>query len=63
MSDMATANMIRCGQVTRSASVDAVMMLPISYWKLSEREIEKSYTSIGAAIDIPIVMHNNPATK
>jgi 4-hydroxy-tetrahydrodipicolinate synthase len=39
------------------------MILPVSYWKLTEREIVQHYTSIGAAIGIPIMAYNNPATS
>jgi 4-hydroxy-tetrahydrodipicolinate synthase len=44
-------------------AADAVMVLPVSHWKLSEREIFKYFLSIGDAIGIPIMMHNNPATR
>jgi len=37
------------------------MVLPVSYWKLSEREIFKHSLSIGDAIGIPIMMYSNPA--
>ena len=39
------------------------MVLPVSYWKLSEREILQHFLSIGDAIGIPIMMYNNPATS
>jgi len=39
------------------------MILPVTYWKLSEREIFKHFLSIGDAIGIPIMAYNNPATS
>ncbi len=62
-SDLTTANTIRRAQYAERAGADAVMVLPISYWKLSEREIAQHYAAIGAAIGIPIMVYNNPATS
>jgi 4-hydroxy-tetrahydrodipicolinate synthase len=39
------------------------MVLPVSYWKLSERAIFKHFLSTGDAIEIPIMMYDNPATS
>jgi 4-hydroxy-tetrahydrodipicolinate synthase len=63
VSDLTTVNTIRRAQYAERAGADAVMILPVSYWKLSEREIFAHYASIGAAIGIPIMMYNNPATS
>lgn len=62
-SDLTTANTIRRAQYAERTGADAVMVLPISYWKLSEREIAQHYAAIGAAIGIPIMVYNNPATS
>lgn len=62
-SDLTTANTIRRAQYAERSGADAVMVLPISYWKLSEREIAQHYAAIGAAIGIPIMVYNNPATS
>lgn len=62
-SDLTTANTIRRARYAERAGADAVMVLPISYWKLSEREIAQHYAAIGAAIGIPIMVYNNPATS
>ncbi|GFG64478.1 putative dihydrodipicolinate synthetase DapA [Mycobacterium kubicae] len=63
VSDVTTAKTIRRAQYAQRAGADAVMILPVSYWKLSEREIAQHYRSIGEAIDIPIMAYNNPATS
>lgn len=62
-SDLTTANTIRRARYAERSGADAVMVLPISYWKLSEREIAQHYAAIGAAIGIPIMVYNNPATS
>lgn len=62
-SDLTTANTIRRAQYAQQAGADAVMVLPISYWKLNEREIFQHYASISAAVDLPIMVYNNPATS
>ncbi|MEZ0365764.1 dihydrodipicolinate synthase family protein [Mycobacterium sp. pUA109] len=62
-SDLTTANTIRRARYAQQAGADAVMIIPVSYWKLSEREIEQHYASVSAAIDIPIMAYNNPATS
>jgi 4-hydroxy-tetrahydrodipicolinate synthase len=62
-SDLTTANTIRRAQYAQQAGADAVMILPISYWKLNDREIVQHYASISAAVDLPIMVYNNPATS
>jgi len=62
-SDLTTANTIRRARYAQQAGADAVMVLPISYWKLDEREIFQHYASISAAVDLPIMVYNNPATS
>ncbi|TGD89306.1 dihydrodipicolinate synthase family protein [Mycolicibacterium sp. CH28] len=62
-SDLTTANTIRRARKAEAAGADAVMILPVSYWKLSDREIGAHYAAIGAAIGIPIMAYNNPATS
>ena len=63
VSDVTTAKTTRRAQYAQRAGADAVMVLPVSYWKLSEHEILQHFLSIGDAIGIPIMMYNNPATS
>jgi 4-hydroxy-tetrahydrodipicolinate synthase len=63
VSDVTTAKTIRRARYAQQAGADAVMVLPVSYWKLTEREIVQHYRSIGEAIGIPIMAYNNPATS
>ncbi len=63
VSDLTTANTVRRARHAQHAGADAVMVLPISYWKLAEHEIIQHYATVGAALDIPIMVYNNPATS
>jgi 4-hydroxy-tetrahydrodipicolinate synthase len=63
VSDLTTATTVRRARYAQDAGADAVMVAPVSYWKLSEREIVAHYASIYGAIDIPIMAYNNPATS
>jgi 4-hydroxy-tetrahydrodipicolinate synthase len=62
-SDLTTANTVRRARYAQRAGADAVMILPVSYWKLTPREIARHYATIAAALDIPIMAYNNPATS
>ena len=63
VSDMTTARTVRRARYAAQAGADAVMVSPVSYWKLSEREITAHYRAVSDAIDIDIVAYNNPATS
>ncbi|QXH44583.1 dihydrodipicolinate synthase family protein [Pseudomonas xanthosomatis] len=63
VSDLTTAGAVRRARFAQQHGADAVMVLPAAYWKLSEAEIVQHYRSIGAAIDLPIMLYNNPATS
>jgi 4-hydroxy-tetrahydrodipicolinate synthase len=62
-SDLTTANTVRRARYAQRAGADAVMILPVSYWKLTPREITRHYATVAAALDIPIMAYNNPATS
>ncbi|MFJ4157594.1 dihydrodipicolinate synthase family protein [Pseudomonas sp. NPDC089752] len=63
VSDLTTASAVRRARFAQAHGADAVMVLPAAYWKLSEAEILQHYRTIGNAIDIPIMLYNNPATS
>jgi len=63
ISELTTHNAIRRAKFAQQVGADAVMVLPISYWKLSEREVFQHYAAIAQAISIPIMVYNNPATS
>ncbi|MDO3400685.1 dihydrodipicolinate synthase family protein [Mycolicibacterium neoaurum] len=62
-SDLTTANTVRRARYAQAAGADALMILPVSYWKLTEREIIAHYAAVAAAVDLPIMVYNNPATS
>ena len=63
VSDLTTAATVRRARYAARAGADAVMVAPVSYWKLSEREITTHYSAVSDAIDVDIVAYNNPATS
>jgi 4-hydroxy-tetrahydrodipicolinate synthase len=58
-SDLTTANTVRRARYAQHAGADAVMILPVSYWKLSTREIAQHYATVAAALDIPFTEIDN----
>ncbi|KVC62121.1 dihydrodipicolinate synthase family protein [Burkholderia ubonensis] len=63
ISDLTTAGAVRRARFAERAGADAVMVLPVSYWKLGSDEIVGHYRAIGDAIGIPVMLYNNPATS
>lgn len=63
ISDLTTQNAVRRAKFAESVGADAVMVMPMSYWKLSEPEIARHYATISEAIGIQIMVYNNPATS
>lgn len=61
-SALTTADTVDMCRTAEDLGADAVMVLPISYWKLTDDEIFQHYHAISDAIDIPIMAYNNPAT-
>jgi 4-hydroxy-tetrahydrodipicolinate synthase len=62
-SDLTTAGTVARAEYSQQAGATAVMVIPVSYWALNEREIVQHYTSVSDAISIPIMAYNNPATS
>lgn len=63
ISDLTTRNAIRRAKFAESVGADAVMVLPVAYWKLNDAEVFSHYADIAAAISIPVMVYNNPATS
>ncbi|KVX83202.1 dihydrodipicolinate synthase family protein [Burkholderia ubonensis] len=63
ISDLTTVGAVRRARFAEQAGADAVMVLPVSYWKLGNDEIVGHYRAIGDAIGIPVMLYNNPATS
>lgn len=63
VSDLTTAKAVRRARYAETHGADVVMVLPASYWKLSEAEILAHYAAIGDSVGVPIMLYNNPATS
>ena len=63
VSNLTTEKTIYHAQFAENAGASAVMIIPMSYWKLTDDEIVKHYDAVASKITIPIMAYNNPATS
>ena len=62
VSNLTTDKTIYHAQFAEKAGASAVMIIPMSYWKLTDDEIVSHYDKVASRISIPIMAYNNPAT-
>lgn len=62
LAELTTAGAINRARFAERIGANAVMVLPKTYWKLTEAEIIAYYAAIGDAVALPIMLYNNPAT-
>ena len=62
VSNLTTERTIYHARFAEKAGATAVMIIPMSYWKLTDDEIVKHYDAVASKISIPIMAYNNPAT-
>ncbi|PTL79341.1 dihydrodipicolinate synthase family protein [Vitiosangium sp. GDMCC 1.1324] len=62
VSSLTTERTVHHARFAERAGADAVMIIPMSYWKLTEEEIFRHFDTVARAISIPIMAYNNPAT-
>ena len=62
VSNLTTERTIYHAQFAEKAGATAVMIIPMSYWKLTDDEIVRHYDAVASRISIPIMAYNNPAT-
>lgn len=62
VSNLTTERTVYHARFAENAGATAVMILPMSYWKLTDDEIFRHYETVARAISIPIMAYNNPAT-
>jgi len=62
VSHLTTAGVVRHARFAEQAGAAAVMVIPMSYWKLTDDEIFQHYDRVASAISVPIMAYNNPAT-
>ncbi len=62
VSNLTTERTVYHARFAEKAGADAVMIIPMSYWKLTDDEIFRHYDTVASNISIPIMAYNNPAT-
>lgn len=62
VSNLTTERTVYHARFAEKAGASAVMIIPMSYWKLTDDEIVKHYDTVASKITIPIMVYNNPAT-
>ncbi|MCF2498890.1 dihydrodipicolinate synthase family protein [Dyadobacter chenhuakuii] len=62
VSNLTTERTIYHASFAEKAGATAVMIIPMSYWKLTDDEIVNHYDAVASKMSIPIMAYNNPAT-
>lgn len=62
VSSLTTERTLHHARFAERVGANAVMIIPMSYWKLSEEEIFRHFDTVARAISLPIMVYNNPAT-
>lgn len=63
VSNLTTERTVHHAKFAEKAGSTAVMIIPMSYWKLTDQEIFSHYEAVAKSISIPIMAYNNPATS
>lgn len=62
VSSLTTERTVHHARQVEKLGGSAVMIIPMSYWKLSDAEIIEHFDAVAKSISIPIAVYNNPAT-
>ncbi|GAA0892803.1 dihydrodipicolinate synthase family protein [Fulvivirga kasyanovii] len=62
VSNLTTDRTVYHARFAESAGASAVMVIPMSYWKLTDDEIFRHFATVAEKISIPVMAYNNPAT-
>ncbi len=62
VSNLTTERTVYHAKFAEQAGATAVMIIPMSYWRLTDDEIVAHYDTVAKALSIPIMAYNNPAT-
>jgi 4-hydroxy-tetrahydrodipicolinate synthase len=57
-----TSACISLSKHAQDVGCEGVMILPVSYWPLTESEVYDHYERVSASIQVPICVYNNPWT-
>ncbi|UUM27316.1 dihydrodipicolinate synthase family protein [Acinetobacter colistiniresistens] len=63
ISELTTAMAIQKAKKAEELGADVIMVIPVSYWKLTDQEIYDYYQQIAESVKLPIMVYNNPATS
>lgn len=61
--ELTTASAIAKARFAEKTGIDMLMVIPVSYWKLTDAEVFEHYSSISQATSLPIMAYNNPGTS
>ncbi|WP_095978804.1 dihydrodipicolinate synthase family protein [Melittangium boletus] len=62
VSSLTTERTVHHARHAEKSGASAVMIIPMSYWRLTDRELVAHFDAVAKAISIPIAVYNNPAT-
>ncbi|WNG49734.1 dihydrodipicolinate synthase family protein [Archangium minus] len=62
VSSLTTERTVHHARFAERVGANAVMIIPMSYWKLTEEEIFRHFDTVARATSLPIMAYNNPAT-
>jgi 4-hydroxy-tetrahydrodipicolinate synthase len=57
---MTTAESVRLARHASENGADAVLVVPLNYWRPTAREIIRHYETVAAASAVPVWLYNNP---
>ena len=55
-----TAEAIRLSRHADEIGADAILVVPITYWLLTDDEILAHYRAIAGSVRLPLILYNNP---
>ncbi|KDM91632.1 dihydrodipicolinate synthase family protein [Photobacterium galatheae] len=61
--ELTTRQAILKAKFAESIGADAIMVIPVSYWKLTDEEIFNYFEEIATSTSLPVMAYNNPATS
>lgn len=61
--ELTTTAAIRKAQYAEQIGADAIMVIPLSYWKLTDNEVFDYFAAIAEKTCLPIMAYNNPHTS
>lgn len=63
ISELTTDAAVAKARFAEQAGASRLMVIPVSYWKLSDDEVFGHFQAIAEATELPIMAYNNPATS